>query len=34
MRTYAIKYKQDYLLDQYIWEPFPDDLLDIKDTGK
>lgn len=33
MKGYAIKYKQDYLLDQYIWEPFPDNLLDIRDTG-
>lgn len=34
IRSYAIKYKQEYILDQYIWEPFPDGLLDIKDTGK
>ena len=23
LRSYAIKYEQDYLLDQFIWEPFP-----------
>lgn len=34
MRGYAIKYEQDYLLDQYIWEPFPENLLDISNTGK
>lgn len=34
IRSYAIKYKQEYILNQYIWEPFPDDLLDIKDSGK
>lgn len=34
IRSYAIKYKQDYILNQFIWEPFPDGLLDIKDTGK
>ena len=34
IRSYAIKYKQEYILNQYIWEPFPDVLLDIKDTGK
>lgn len=34
IRSYAIKYKQEYILDQYIWEPFPDALLDIQDTGK
>lgn len=34
IRSYAIKYKQDYILNQHIWQPFPDALLDIKDTGK
>ncbi|MDY0236140.1 MAG: DUF1722 domain-containing protein [Gudongella sp.] len=34
IRSYAIKYKQEYILNQFIWEPFPDGLLDIKDTGK
>lgn len=33
IKSYAIKYKQDYILDQYIWKPFPDGLLDIKDSG-
>ncbi len=34
LRGYAIKYKQEYILGQYIWEPFPEDMLDISDTGK
>ena len=34
LHGYAIKYKQDYILKQYIWEPFPEALLDIKDSGK
>ncbi|HZJ86537.1 MAG TPA: YbgA family protein, partial [Erysipelotrichaceae bacterium] len=33
MKSYAIKYKQDYILNQVIWEPFPDELLNIKDSG-
>ncbi|WP_422486919.1 YbgA family protein [Gudongella sp. DL1XJH-153] len=34
LRGYAIKYKQEYILGQYLWEPFPEDMLDISDTGK
>lgn len=34
LRSYAIKYEQDYLLDQFIWEPFPEELMNISDTGK
>lgn len=34
LRSYAIKYKQDYILDQYLWEPFPSELLNIQDSGK
>jgi uncharacterized protein YbgA (DUF1722 family) len=34
LRSYAIKYKQEYILSQHIWEPFPEGMLDISDTGK
>jgi uncharacterized protein YbgA (DUF1722 family)/uncharacterized protein YbbK (DUF523 family) len=34
LRGYAIKYEQEYLLDQYLWEPFPEELMNISDTGK
>ncbi|MGM0397048.1 MAG: YbgA family protein [Bacillota bacterium] len=34
LRGYAIKYNQDYILNQHIWDPFPEELLDISDTGK
>lgn len=34
LRSYAIKYEQEYLLDQYLWEPFPEELMTISDTGK
>lgn len=34
LRSYAIKYEQDYLLDQILWEPFPEELMNISDTGK
>lgn len=34
MKGYAIRSKQEYLLDQYLWEPFPEGMLDISDTGK
>ncbi|HZH93277.1 MAG TPA: hypothetical protein VFD79_04175 [Tissierellaceae bacterium] len=34
LRSYAIKYKQEYILSQHIWEPFPEEMLDISDTGK
>lgn len=34
LRSYTIKYEQPYLLQQSIWEPYPEDLMDISDTGK
>lgn len=34
LRTYTIKCNQQYLLDQTIWEAYPEKLLDISDTGK
>lgn len=34
LRTYVIKYNQEYLLDQVIWEAYPEELLDISDSGK
>ena len=34
MRTYVIKYNQEYLLDQVLWEAYPEALLDISDSGK
>lgn len=34
LRTYVIKYDQKYLLDQSIWTAYPEELLDISDTGK
>ena len=34
LESYAIKYELDYLLDQTIWITYPEELLDISDTGK
>jgi len=34
LRTYVIKYNQEYLLDQTIWEAYPEELLNISDSGK
>lgn len=34
LRSYVIKYEQVYLLEQSIWAPYPEDLVDISDTGK
>jgi len=34
LRTYVIKYDQTYLLDQVLWEAYPEALLDISDSGK
>lgn len=34
LRTYVIKYNQTYLLDQVLWEAYPEALLDISDSGK
>ncbi|MGO1368334.1 MAG: YbgA family protein [Senegalia sp. (in: firmicutes)] len=33
-RTYAIKYNEEYLLDQTIWSTYPEALMDLKDSGK
>jgi uncharacterized protein YbgA (DUF1722 family)/uncharacterized protein YbbK (DUF523 family) len=34
IRSYAIKYEHEYLLEQSIWSPYPEELMDISDTGK
>lgn len=34
LRSYTIKYEQAYLLEQSIWAPYPEELMDISDTGK
>ena len=34
MRAYAIQCDLDYLLRQSIWQPYPEELLDIRDSGK
>lgn len=34
LRSYVIKYEQSYLLEQSIWDPYPEDLMDISDTGR
>lgn len=34
LKSYAIKYEQSYLLEQSIWEPYPEDLMDLSDSGK
>ena len=34
LRTYAIQYNHDYLLSQAIWTAYPEDLLDISDSGR
>lgn len=34
LKTYAIKHEIEYLLDQSIWSTYPEELLDISDTGK
>ena len=33
LRTYAIKYNKEYLLNQVIWAAYPEELLDIRDSG-
>ena len=33
MRAYAIQRDLDYLLNQAIWSPYPEALLDISDSG-
>lgn len=32
LRSYVIKYEQSYLLEQTIWSPYPQDLMDTSDT--
>lgn len=34
MRAYAIQRNLDYLLHQAIWSPYPEELLDISDSGR
>jgi uncharacterized protein YbgA (DUF1722 family)/uncharacterized protein YbbK (DUF523 family) len=34
LRSYVIKYEQGYLLEQSIWEPYPEELMELLDTGK
>ncbi len=34
LHTYVIQYNKEYLLDQVIWMPYPEALLDIHDSGK
>ncbi|MDD7794455.1 YbgA family protein [Clostridium sp. 'White wine YQ'] len=34
IRSYVIKYEEDYLINQSIWTPYPEGLLDISDSGK
>lgn len=34
LRTYVLRFKDKNLLSQTIWEPFPDEFLDITDSGK
>jgi uncharacterized protein YbgA (DUF1722 family)/uncharacterized protein YbbK (DUF523 family) len=34
LKSYVIKYNDSYLLEQSIWAPFPEELMDISDSGK
>lgn len=34
LRSYAIQHNHDYLLNQAIWSAYPEELLDISDSGK
>lgn len=34
LKTYVLRFEDKNLVDQTIWEPFPDELLDIADSGK
>ncbi len=34
LRTYVLRFKDKNLINQTIWEPFPDEFLDIADSGK
>ena len=33
LKTYVLRFKDKNLINQTIWEPFPDELLDISDSG-
>ena len=34
LRSFVIKYELDYLLNQSIWVPYPEELMELGDTGK
>lgn len=34
LKSYVIRYNDGYLLEQTIWAPFPEELMDISDSGK
>ncbi|MEO1816015.1 MAG: DUF523 and DUF1722 domain-containing protein [Acetobacterium sp.] len=34
LKSYVIKYNDPYLLEQSIWDPFPEELMDISDSGQ
>lgn len=34
LKIYVIRYNDAYLLEQTIWSPFPEELMDISDSGK
>ena len=34
LKTYVLRFQDENLVDQSIWEPFPEELLDIADSGK
>ncbi len=34
LKVYSIKYNIEYLLGQTIFEPFPEELLSLNDSGK
>ena len=34
LHIYAIKYEKDYLLNQTIWSPYPEELHYLSDSGK
>ncbi len=34
LKSWALKYGEDYLLSQYVFTPFPDELMSLHDSGK
>ncbi|OWZ84673.1 YbgA family protein [Natranaerobius trueperi] len=34
LKSWAVKYEEDYLLSQYFFSPFPEELLSLDDSGK